>query len=109
MRDIKTVSQIDDIRQALKHIFPDAVRGSVCKSKWGSKSKQLHLAYWVASDTVGGLIIEAQGDMFYFYNWDSNTGRNNMFAESEMMDMINRIKSMYDKRVLYITKMVGEK
>lgn len=109
MNDIKTVYDIEEIKEELKHIFPDAVRGSVCKSKWGSKRKQLHLAYWIASDTAGGLIIEAIGSLFYFYQWDTNHGKNIMFAESNRNDMINRIKSIYDKRVLYIDRTVNFK
>lgn len=107
MNELKTVYDIEEIKEQIKHIFPDAVRGSVCKSRWGSKRKQLHLTYWIASDTVGGLIIESIGGLFYFYNWNTNGGKNIMFAESDRDDMINRVKSMYDKQVLCIDRTVS--
>lgn len=103
-----TVDDIEDIKDRLKKIFPDAVRGSVAKSHWGRGRKELHLCYFIASDTVGGYIIEAKGDLFYFIDWDSNMGRVCKFAESSIYDMVKRVKKMFKGQKHKIQKVVGE-
>ena len=91
---IKTVADLEELREGLLQLYPDAVRGSVAKSKWGNGRKQLHLSYWIASDTVGGEIIEAKGELFYYYEWDTNEGRSYKFAESEIETMVARVMSL---------------
>ena len=106
---MKTVSDIESIKDQLISVFPDAVRGSVSKSNWGKGRKMLHLHYWIGSDTVGGYIIQAKGDLFYFIEWDTNSGNNYLFAESEIVDMVNRVTAMFDNKIYRIERIVGQK
>lgn len=101
---MKTVEDIEEIREELKEIFPDAIRGSVAKSNWYCGRKQLHLSYWIGSDTVGGYIVQAKGNLFYFIEWDTNNGVEYKFAESDKEIMINRIRKMFNNRICYIDK-----
>lgn len=103
------VSDIEDIREQLLDIFPDAIRGSVAKSNWGNGRRQLHLSYWVAPDAVGGYMIEAKGDLYYFIEWDTSSGYEYKFAECEIKRMVLRVRGMFYEQVHPITKMVGEK
>ena len=104
---MKTVSDIEEIRKSLLNIFPDAVRGSVAKSRWGNGRKQLHLCYWIASDTVGGLIVQAIGSLIYFIEWDTNSGYERLFAESDIDTFVERVKEMYIKEKHTISRTVS--
>jgi hypothetical protein len=103
-----TVRDLENIRESLLDIFPDAVRGSVAKTRWGDGRKQLHLSYWVAADTVGGLIVQATGNLLYFVEWDTNSGYTKLFAESDIDVFIERVKSNHGAGKHTITRMVGE-
>ena len=100
------VEDLEKIKTSLLDIFPDAIRGSVAKSHWGDGRKQLHLSYWVAPDTVGGLIVQATGNLLYFIEWDSNSGHTKLFAESDIDVFIARVRSNYDSQTHTITQMV---
>lgn len=104
--EMNTVDDIEEIKDSLKNIFPDAIRGSVAKSHWGKGRKQLHLCYFIGSDTVGGYIIEAKGELFYFIDWDSNMGHVCKFAESSIYDMVKRVKKMFKGKKFKIAKTV---
>ena len=101
-----TVSDIEEIREELLDVFPDAIRGSVAKSYWGAGRKTLHLSYWTSSDTVGGFIIKGSGDLVYFIEWDSNSGHEYQFAESDTYKMVNRVRAMFAGQVVKIIRMV---
>jgi hypothetical protein len=101
-----TVSDIEYIRRKLLDIFPDAVRGSVAKSKWGNGRRQLHLAYFIGSDTVGGYMVEPMGNLYYFNDWDTNTGRNFLFAESDIDAFVDRIRREYGGQQYIIDRCV---
>lgn len=101
------VEDLEQIRSSLSDIFPDAVRGSVAKSHWGDGRKQLHLSYWVASDTVGGLIVQAIGDLLYFVEWDTNSGYTKLFAESDADVFVTRVREKYGAEKHTITQMVN--
>jgi len=103
-----TVRDIEEIRKALKEEFPDAVRGSVCKSRWGKGRKTLHLSYFIGSDTVGGHMIQAKGNLLYFIEWDTNNGHEYKFAESEIKDMVCRVRKMFYGKLCKIQRIVGE-
>lgn len=110
---MKTVSDLEEIKNHILHIFPDAIRGSIAKPNFSSRfhrgRKVLHLCYFVASDTIGGKIIQAKGDLFYLIEWDSNNGVEYIFAESDETVFIKRILAMFEGKKYNITKMVGEK
>jgi len=101
-----TVGDIEEVRAALLDIYPDAIRGSVAKSYWGAGRKQLHLDYWTSSDTVGGTIILGRDELFYFIEWDSNTGHEYKFAESDIDEMVARVRRMFKGEARHITRMV---
>lgn len=100
------VEDLEKIKNELVDIFPDAVRGSVAKSHWGDGRKQLHLSYWVASDTVGGLIVQAVGNLLYFVEWDTNSGYIKLFAESDIDVFVARVREKYSPQKHTITQMV---
>lgn len=104
---MKTVADLEEIKSKLSSIFPNAVRGSVSKSRWGKGRKVLHLCYFIGSDTVGGLIIQAKGDLLYFIDWDTNKGHEYMFAESDNNDMVSRVIGMYRNEVHTIERTVN--
>ena len=101
-----TVDDIENIRDELSDIFPDAVRGSVSKSNWGKGRKTLHLCYFIGCDTVGGYMIKGKGDLLYFIDWDTNAGPEYLFAESEVDEMIKRVKNMFRGKVFNISRTV---
>lgn len=101
------VEDLEKIKVSLSDIFPDAVRGSVIKSHWGDGRKQLHLSYWVASDTVGGLIVQAIGELLYFVEWDTNSGYRKLFAESDTDVFVARVRESYGAKKHTITQMVN--
>jgi hypothetical protein len=92
---MKTVSDVEEVRKSLLHIFPDAIRGSVARCRWGRGRKELHLSYWVGSDTVGGKMIVAKGGLLYFVEWNTNEGHTQVFAESENDKMVKRVSEMF--------------
>jgi hypothetical protein len=102
-----TVSDIEEVKDQLIDIFPDAVRGSVAKSLWGNGRRQLHLYYSIQCDTVGGYIIEAKGDLYYFIDWDTNHGYEYKFAESSIKDLVLRVRSMFYDQVYRFDRVVG--
>ena len=101
------VSDIEEVKEQLACIFPDAVRGSVAKSHWGKGRKLLHLCYSFGGDTVGGYMIRGKGDLFYFIDWDTNEGLVNLFAESDIEVMISRVKKMFHGQVMNIDRPVS--
>ena len=101
------VSDIEYIREELLGIFPDAIRGSVSKSRWGKGRKLLHLSYYFGGDTAGGYMILGKSGLFYFIEWDTNEGWEYLFAESDIHWMINRVRGMFEGKVLRINKPVG--
>lgn len=101
-----TVSDIEYIRGKLLDIFPDAVRGSVAKSRWGSGRRQLHLAYFIGADTVGGYMVEPMGELYCFNDWDTNAGKKWIFAESDIDSFIKRIRFEYGDRKYKIDRCV---
>lgn len=101
------VRDIEQIREELSDIFPDAVRGSVAKSHWGKGRKLLHLSYCFGGDTAGGYMIQGKGDLFYFIDWDTNKGWEYLFAESDIIVMTQRVRKMFDGYTLNIDKVVG--
>ena len=103
-----TVSNIEEIKDELSAEFPDAVRGSVSKSRWGRGRRQLHLAYWIGSDSVGGYMITAKQNLFYFIEWNTNEGSTYLFAESTIKDMVLRVKRMFYGQQYKIDRVVGE-
>jgi len=105
---MKTVDDIEEIRERLTGIFPDAVRGSVAKSNWGKGRKQLHLCYFIGSDSVGGYIVQAIGELFYFIDWDTNDGYQKIFAESDIDVMVSRVLNKFKGQIFTIDKVVGE-
>ena len=100
------VSEIEDLRIELLDIFPDAIRGSKSKSRWGDGVRQLHLSFSIMSDTVGGYLVEAKGDLWYFVEWDSNYGYEYLFAERYVQDLIERIREMFNGETLNIERTV---
>ena len=103
---MKTVDDIEEIREELKNIFPDAIRGSKAKTRYGKGRKMLHLCYWIGSDTVGGYMIQARKGLFYFIEWDTNSGYEYKFAESEIDKMVIRVMSMFYGEVYKIERTV---
>ena len=103
---MKTVSDLEYIRGELIDIFPDAVRGSVAKSRWGNGRKTLHLAYFIGADTVSGYMIIARGQLFYFVDWDTNSEMSYEFAESDNELMISRIRTLFEGKILKIDRCV---
>ena len=103
-----TVSDLEDIGNALVDIFPQSIRGSVGHSRWDNGRKVLHLDYWIASDTVGGKKIKAQGDLFFFIEWDSNCGDERKFAESDKEVFIRRVREIYKGKRLEMDSTVCE-
>lgn len=102
-----TVSDVEYIRERLLHVFPDAVRGSVAKSNWGRGRKQLHLSYWIAPHTVGGLIAHAVGDLVYLVQWDTNSGHERLFAESDVDVFIERVIKKYEHKTYTINRTIS--
>ena len=100
------VSDIEEIKHQLLEIFPDAIRGSVAKSKWGNGRRLLHLSYFFGGDTAGGYAIQGKGNLYYFIEWDTNEGFVYIFAESDIDAMIDRVKLMFHGKVLNINKPV---
>lgn len=90
-----TVSEIEEVRRELLEIFPEAVRGSVSKSRWGNGRKQLHLSYWIGPDAVGGWIVEPVNGMFGLVEWDTNSGKRFEFAFLDMKSFIGRVKEVF--------------
>lgn len=103
---MKTVADLEEIAEELSSMFPDAVRGSVAKSRFGRGRKTLHLSYWIGSDTVGGLIIQAKGDLLYFIEWDTNTGWEYIFAESRNSKMVARMVGRFYGQEHYFDRTV---
>ncbi len=77
------IQDIEYIREDLAEIFPDAIRGSVAKSRWGSGKRELHLAYFIYSDTVGGYKVDAHHGMYRFISWDTNQGIEWMYCHHD--------------------------
>ena len=102
------VSDLEDVIDEIIDIFPDATRQSKRKSRHGKHPRVITLYYWVASDTVGGAMISTKWDMYCYIIWDSNSGCEYVFAESDQALFIKRIKKAYKGRKNYIQKMVGE-
>jgi hypothetical protein len=100
------VSDIEEIKHQLLEIFPDAIRGSVAKSRWGNGRRLLHLSYYFGGDTAGGYAIQGKGNLFYFIEWDTNEGYVYSFAESDINAMISRVKQMFDGQVFTINRPV---
>ena len=96
------VSDIEEIKHQLLDIFPDAIRGSVAKSKWGNGRRLLHLSYFFGGDTAGGYAIQGKGNLYYFIEWDTNEGSVYIFAENDIDVMIGRVKKMFCGQVLNI-------
>jgi len=90
-----TVSDLEEVREELLEIFPDAVRGSVCKSHWGKGRKVLHLMYGFSADTAFGYKLVAKGSLYYFTPWDTNYGDEAEWAESDILNCVNRIKDQF--------------
>ena len=101
------VSDIEELKNELLSIFPDAIRGSVAKSHWGNGRKLLHLSYYFGGDTAGGYAIQGKGNLFYFIEWDTNEGFVSIFAESDINAMIDRVKKMFHGQVLVINRPVN--
>ena len=102
-----SVSDIEEVRERLRDIFPDAVRGSVIKSRWGSGRKLLHLSYDFGADTASGYMILGKGELFYFIDWDTNNGQEYLFAESDIEALISRVRKIFSGNVLCISKPVN--
>jgi hypothetical protein len=100
------VSDIEEIKQQLLEIFPDAIRGSVAKSKWGNGRRLLHLSYFFGGDTAGGYAIQGKGNLYYFIEWDTNDGFVYIFAESDIDAIIARVKKMFHGQVFNIDRPV---
>ena len=96
------VSDIEEIKHQLLDIFPDAIRGSVAKSKWGNGRRLLHLSYFFGGDTAGGYAIQGKGNLYYFIEWDTNEGSVYIFAENDIDVMIDRVKKMFCGQVFNI-------
>jgi hypothetical protein len=79
----------------------------VAKSYWGKGIRTLHLDYWTASDTVGGTKIIGRDDLFYFIEWDTNSGDEYKFAESDIDEMVARVRRISKGDVRHITRMVN--
>lgn len=90
-----TVSDIEHIKGELLDIFPEAIRGSVSKSKWGKGRKMLHLAYFILSDSVAGYLVHGRGGLYYFHEWSTGGGDEYVFAESDIDKFIERIRQEY--------------
>ena len=90
-----TVSDLEEVRDELLEIFPDAVRGSVCNSHWGRGRKCLHLMYGFSADTAFGYKLVARGNLYYFTSWDTNYGDDVEWAESEFKILVSRIKEQF--------------
>jgi hypothetical protein len=101
------VSDIEDLKNELLSIFPDAIRGSVAKSHWGNGRKWLHLSYYFGGDTAGGYAIQGKGNLFYFIEWDTNEGYAYSFAESDIDAMVARVKQMFHGQILAIGRPVS--
>ena len=101
------VGDIQEVRDELLGIFPDAIRGSVSKSHWGKGIRQLHLSYWIGSDTVGGLIVEPLQGMYALVEWDTNNGREYLFCEKDQEVFIERVKRMFSGEVNSIARCVS--
>jgi hypothetical protein len=106
--DLTTVDLIKSIRLDLLDMFPDAVRGSVVKSRWGWRGrKHLHLAYFIGADCVGGYVIVGKGNLLYFHEWDTSGPTCARFAESDPVKFVNRVRS--EIRPAKIDRIVGER
>lgn len=90
-----TVSDLEKMRKKLFDIFPDAVRGSVSKSRWGKGRKVLHLMYGFSADTAFGYKLIAKGSLYYFVPWDTNYGDEPEWAESDFNLCLERLRSEF--------------
>lgn len=92
--ELTTVSLIKSVREDLLDMFPDAIRGSEAKSRWGWRGrKHLHLAYFIGPDHVGGYVVVGKGNLLYFYEWDTSGPTFARFAESDPVKFINRVRA----------------
>lgn len=91
-----TISDIESVREELIDIFPDAVRGSVAMSNWGNGKRELHLAYFIMSDTVGGYKVVPDGNLYKFYEWDTNTGIEWAYSHHDQYEFIRWIKKEFE-------------
>lgn len=101
-----TISDIEIIREELLDIFPDAIRGSVSKSNWGKGKRELHLAYFIYSDTVGGYKIIPSLGIYTFISWDTNIGVEWMFAHHDRDEFIEWIRDKFKGEKLKIDRTV---
>lgn len=90
-----TISDIEYIKEELKDIFPDAVRGSISKSYWGNGKRTLHLAYFVMCDTVGGYKIVPKGGLYQFVSWDTSTGVEWMYSHHDLHEFIRWVREEF--------------
>lgn len=104
---MKTISDLEDIKDKLNLIFPDAIRGSVGKCRWDGRQKVLHLSYFIGSDTVGGYKVLAKGNLLYFIEWDTNCGDVELFAESDSCVFVSRLINRFYDDVYTIDRCVN--
>jgi hypothetical protein len=103
-----TISDIEHIKNELIEIFPDAVRGSVANSRWGNGKRELHLAFFIGSDTVGGYKIVPKGDLYQLIAWDTNTGIEWMYCHHDKYYFVSWVKRYFSRISLMIDRTVGE-
>lgn len=97
-----TVLELEEMRKKLFDIFPNAVRGSVAKSRWGNGRKVLHLMYGFSADTAFGYKLIAKGSLYYFVDWDTNYGNETEWAESDFDLCLERIRNKFKGKILTI-------
>lgn len=102
-----TIYDIECIREELLDIFPDAVRGSVAESRWGNGKRELHLAFFIMSDTVGGYKVLPKGNLYQFISWDTNAGIEWMYCHQDRFVFIDWIKSFFHGEKMGIDKTVS--
>lgn len=91
-----TVADIEYIREELLDIFPDAVRGSVSKSRWGNGKRELHLSYFIQSDTVGGYKLLPDGNLYQLIAWDTNCGIEWKYCCQDRFEFIAWVRGYFD-------------
>lgn len=95
-----TISDIEYIRGELIEIFPNAVRGSVANSNWGNGKRELHLSFFILSDTVGGYKILPKGNLYRLISWDTNIGIEWMYCHHDLHEFVEWIKDrFYGQRI----------
>lgn len=101
-----TIADIESVRRELLGIFPDAIRGSEAKSRWGDGKRDLHLAYFIESDTVSGYKIVPCGNLYQLISWDTNIGIEWTYSHHDQFYFLCWVKNYFKGETFGISRTV---